>query len=333
MTNLTELWERRRAMGIAPLEEGSGETKFFRGVEEIKVGLVPGSYPSNPYRSLYTMATATWGGVWDVERWETVTPEARFDVVKAVIGRKSLPNAMEVPSFLFEIAGPSRSSFDQMARARIGAVFGSMGWRDNNHSDIDFRVPDTIWDNDVAFAEFTEVIKYMKSGLGDYLETPHANWQDGRAFIPISACHRYTMGINYMALQNLMSKRLMFSEQPDTVATAWLIREEVLRAFPLLGRYLRPQSDHSQRCMEHVGDEVAQSFGNLFKCSGRWPCDMAAERFTFEGSCTDREVIMEQLGIYIPEGPEDLPGDETFEDLTMGDRYLFCLGDKGVGQE
>ena len=37
-----------------------------------------------------------------------------------------------------------------------------------------------------------------------------------------------------MALQNFMSKRLMFNEQADTVATAWLMRKRVQKKFPLL---------------------------------------------------------------------------------------------------
>ena len=141
------LWELRKFLGTMPQEDSIESTEFYQGVKDIQVDLVPGSYASNPYRALYTMATATWGGVWDTDRWEQVSPKARFDVVKAVLGRKTLPNAMEVPTFMFEIAGPSRSSFDQVARARIGAVFGSMGVRDNNHANIGFRVPDSIWND------------------------------------------------------------------------------------------------------------------------------------------------------------------------------------------
>ena len=323
--NEQNVWERRRRLGTLPSTDRV-EPVFYQGVTGISAELVPGGYMENPYRAMYTMATATWGDVAATRRWETVEPEARFEVVKAVLGRKSLPNAMEVPTFLFEIAGPSRSSFDQVARARIGAVFGSMGWRDNDQSSIDFRVPDTIWDNELACREFRSVCITALGRFRKYLSMPGANWQDGRAFLPISACHRYTFGATYMALQNFMSKRLMFSEQPDTVATAWLMRQEVCNRFPLMGGYLRPQSDHAQRCMEHVGDEVAQSFGNLFKCSGRWPCELASDQFTFHGSCTDRDRLMEQLALYIPEGPEDLPGNETYLELAESDRRLFAEG-------
>lgn len=329
----SNLGELRQFLGTSPEElTGMTETqavdyvegtKFYRGVEEIEVQLVPGSYASNPYRALYTMATATWGDVWATDRWEKVSPEARFEAVKAVLGRKTLPNAMEVPSFMFEIAGPSRSSFDQVARARIGAVFGSMGWRDNSHAAIGFRVPEAIYDDLDSFAAFKAVTRFAKRGYIDYLRRGQGNWQDARAMLPISACHRYTFGINYMALQNFMAKRLMFSEQADTVATAWLMRLAVMTEFPLLGRYLRPASDHARRCVEHVGDEFAQAFGNLFRCSGRWPCDVADDRYTFNVACTSRESLMEQLQIVIPRGDQNLPGTETWDSLAISDRLLL----------
>ena len=320
----SNLWELRKFLGTMPEEgESENDTPFYVGVKGIEVKLVPGSYPSNPYRALYTMATATWGKVFDTDRWEQVSPEARFEVVKAVLGRKTLPNAMEVPSFMFEIAGPSRSSFDQVARARIGAVFGSMGWRDNNHADIGFRIPDSIAEDPESCADFVTFCKQAKHRYITLLSQGQSSWQDARAVLPISALHRYTFGINYMALQNFCSKRMQFNEQADTVATAWLIRKEVKRKFPLLAAYLRPASDHARRCVEHTGDEFAQAFGNLFRCSGRWPCDIADERYTFNASCSSPFKISTQLGIYIPMGDEALPGTETWNTLSASDRTLF----------
>ena len=317
------LWELRKFLGTMPQEDSVESTEFYSGVDNIFVDLVPGSYTQNPYRALFTMATATWGGVWDMGRWEEVSPEARFAVVNAVLSFKTLPNAMEVPTFMFEIAGPSRSSFDQVARARIGAVFGSMGWRDNNHANIGFRVPDSIAADPDRLASFKSVCHHAKYQYIRTLETGQSNWQDARAFLPISACHRYTFGINFMALRSFCSKRCQFNEQADTVATAWLMRYQVEQVFPLLASYLRPASDHARRCTEHVGDEFAQAFGNLFRCSGRWPCDQAGAEYTFNESCSDRQTMMSQLGIYIPEGREELPGHYTFKSLSLSDRLLF----------
>ena len=321
---MVNFWEFREWLGTKPSSNVEEETKFYRGVEGIEVRLVDHSI--NPYKSIFTMATSTWGNVWKTNKWERTSPEARLYVVLAVLNRKCLPNAMESVSFTFEIAGPSRSAFDQIARARIGSVFSSMGWRDNHHGDIGFRIPEYVWQNEEYRQKFIEEALRIKKWYTEYLKMGQSNWQDARAIIPISALHRWSMAMNYMALTGFMSQRLQFSEQADTVATAWLMRERIKEKFPLLASYLRPASDWSRKCTEHVGDEMAQSFGNLFRCSGRWPCDLASDKYSFNTACSDRKIMMKQIGIYIPEGPEDLPNPNIkLEDLVNSDIELFSV--------
>ena len=321
---MVNFWEFREWLGTKPSSNVEEETKFYRGVEGIEVRLVDHSI--NPYKSIFTMATSTWGNVWKTNKWESTSPEARLYVVLAVLNRKCLPNAMESVSFTFEIAGPSRSAFDQIARARIGSVFSSMGWRDNHHGDIGFRIPEYVWQNEEYRQKFIEEALRIKKWYTEYLKMGQSNWQDARAIIPISALHRWSMAMNYMALTGFMSQRLQFSEQADTVATAWLMRERIKEKFPLLASYLRPASDWSRKCTEHVGDEMAQSFGNLFRCSGRWPCDLASDKYSFNTACSDRKIMMKQIGIYIPEGPEDLPNPNIkLEDLVNSDIELFSV--------
>ena len=323
MSKFSNVWEFRKWLGTKPHSDPVEETKFYRGVEDIKVSLV--DWPVNPYKAMFSIATATWGGVWEMDKWSSISPEARFQVVNAVLHRKSLPNAMEAPSFTFEVAGPSRSSFDQIARARIGAVFGSMGWRDNNHSDIGFRVPEGTYNDPARLERFKKGRLQDKRDYVDELATGQSNWQDARAVLPISALHRWSMAMNFMALSNFMAKRLHFNEQADTVATAWLMRYELEKKFPLLAMFCRPSSDWARKCVEHVGDEMSQAFGCLFKCSGRWPCTTIDDKmYSFNTSCSDREVMMKQTGLYIPKGDEGMPSmDMEFSSLRPSDKILF----------
>lgn len=322
MKEFSNIWELRKWLGTNPSDNMEENTKFYRGVEGIYVDLVDWSH--NPYKAMFSIATATWGTTWNIKKWNSVSPEARLFVVLAVLNRKCLPNAMEAPSFTFEIAGPSRSAFDQIARARIGAVFGSMGLRDNNQANIGIRIPEYIWRNDEFRNKFIEEALRAKSTYVQYIKAGKGNWQDARAILPMGITHRWTMAMNYMALTGFMSKRLMFSEQADTVATAWLIREKIKEKFPLLSSYLRPASDWAKKCVEHVGDEMAQAFGNLFQCSGRWPCNLTSDKYSFNTACSDRETIMSQLGIYIPKGNEDMPDPNMlFDYLDSKDRELF----------
>jgi thymidylate synthase ThyX len=316
----SKLEKVRQEIGTLPKRTGLVETRFYPGVTGIKVRLV--DWPANPFKALVTMVTSTWGGTWDTNRWAKLSPESRLHVILSVLNRKTLPNAMESLSFTFEVSGLSRSAFDQIARARIGAVFASMGWRDNEHGQIGFRVPQSIWRDPHKRAVFIEGRERDKEDFMKMLAVG-GNWQDARAALPISATHRFTCSFTFMALQNFMSKRLRFNEQEDTVATAWLMREVLKEKFPLFAQWLRPADDWVKRCLEHDGNE----FGNLFRCSGRWPCEQASDEFTFASVCSDRDTLCDQLGIHIPLGDEDYPDAHvSLDNLELVDR-LRCYED------
>ena len=311
--------ELREIMGTNPKDGVALKTEFFEGVRGINVEIY--DYPTNPYKSLFNMATSTWGN--KINKWPATSIEGRFFVVKAVLDFKSLPNAMEAPSFTFGVERCSRSAFDQIARARIGAVFASMGWRDNDHSDIGFRVPQSIWDDEFTRKAFIEVCKTAKTFYHDLVNRGISNWQDARAALPISACHNFSHAMNYMALRNFMGKRLKFCEQADTVAVAWLMRERIIDKFPLLGSYLRPACDGSGICGYHQEYAMSEAFGCLFKECGRNKCLATDEYATFNKSCTDKDTLIEQLEIKIPNADEDKPVTEV-GNLKMSDRILFC---------
>lgn len=291
--------ELRKSMGTHPSTNVELKTEFHRGVEGITVDLI--DYPSRPYRSLYDIATATWtSGDQKIDKWPDASPVARHAVVKAVLDFKSLPNAMESISFTFGVQGCSRSAFDQIARARIGAVFGSMGWRDNDHSDVAFRIPEAVWKNDVVRDQFMETMLVAKSTYHDAVKDGQANWQNARAVMPIFAEHKFATAFNYMALRGFMSKRLKFCEQEDTVAVAWLMKKRITEKFPLLGDHLVPGCDTKGKCDYHEAESMAEAFGCLFAGCGRWPDPYPYA--SFNESCSDEKTIAKQLNIDIPDG-------------------------------
>ncbi len=308
----------RKVMGTNSKEKTPLKTIFHEGVKGISVELL--DYPMNPYKAIFDMATSTWGN--HIDKWDRINAENRFEVVKAVLEFKSLPLAMEAPSFTFAIEGCSRSAFDQIARARIGAVFSSMGWRDNDHSDIGFRVPQSIWDDLESKQNFIQVIENAKKEYHRLVSKGQASWQDARALLPISACHNFSMAMNYMALRNFCNKRLKFCEQSDTVAVAWLVRESIKKQFPLLASYLRPSCDWKKTCEYHQEYYMSEVFGCLFKECGRNPCKAKDDYSQFNFSCSDKNKISEQSDIFIPDANEDLPKD-YYHELDEQDRDLF----------
>ncbi len=310
--------ELRKVMGTVSKKNVELKTNFYEGVKGIKVELI--DYPKNPYKAMFIMATSTWGD--HINKWKEVTPEARFFVVKSVLDFRALPLAMESPSFTFAIEGCSRSAFDQIARARIGSVFASMGWRDNDHSDIGFRVPQSIFDDPTSNANFMESCLIAKKEYHRLVQKGQASWQDARAILPISACHNFSMAMNLMALKNFSGKRLKACEQADTVATAWLIRSEIKSRFPLFGSYLRPSCDWRGTCEYHREYAMSEAFGCLFKECGRNKCEATDEYAEFNYACSDLKTIAKQTGLFIPGPKEDLP-ETKYENLLYADKQLF----------
>ena len=315
---MIEINKLRDLMGTNPKNKVELRTEFFEGVRGINVELY--DYPVNPYKAICNMAVSTWNK--KMNNWPQITPEARFWIVKAVLDYKSLPNAMEAFSFTFGIEGCSRSAFDQIARARIGAVFSSMGWRDSSHSDIGFRVPQSIWDDEEALKDFKESCYLAKEKYYKLVQKGQSNWQDARAHIPISACHSFSMAMNYLALRNFCGNRLKLCEQADTVAVAWLIRERVKEVFPLLGSYLRPGCDWGGICQYHQTYTMSEAFGCLFKECGRNKCLATDNYAQFNYACSDKNIIEKQLCIKISDYDEDLPV-QNYNELSEIDKKYF----------
>jgi thymidylate synthase ThyX len=324
-----ELRRLRELMGTAPSAAPNFETGFYRGVEGIRVDLLDAS--RNPYKAMYCMATSTWG-TWKtsvVRRWEDAPPEAREEVVRAVLRGQALPLAMEAPQFVFSVENLSRWSFDQIARARLGVVYASMGTRDNNHLDIAFRFHEASFRDEGKLMSLQALALHAKEVYRDIVANGRGSWQEARTALPISVVHRFSMSINYQALRGMCARRMTFSEAEDTVAVAWLLRDRLLQwdGFPLLAVHLRPGCDYSRACGYHKAHTMSEAFGCLFKSCGRNPVksapgkpDLDYEVADFNESCSDRMTIARQLGIRIPDAHEERP--EDFK-LSLRDRFLF----------
>lgn len=291
------------------------ETEFYLGVKGIEVNLV--DYPKNPYKNIMEMTLATWGS--KINKWGLLSPEERFKVVKLALKRKALPLGLESPTFLFSIDNVSRSSFDQIARQRIGSTFSSIGWN-NVHTKTGIRVPREISDNPTLYRIFKKRCEDIKVTYYDLISSG-ISWQSARAILPMSLLHKFYFSVNFMSLVAFCGRRLCFSEQEDTVATAWLMRERIIERFPFLGKHLRPPCDYSKKCNFQTGDTLPEEMGALFSPCGRNKCK-CVPNIEFNLPCSDRERIMSDLKIYIPKSDEDFPVKEYIE-LSIIDKELF----------
>jgi len=287
----------RRIMGTLPEEESKFETPFYMGVKDIEVKMI--DWPSNIYKPLVTLATSCWGN--KIDKWEDLGIKGRFFVVKAVLERVALPLAYESVSFTFAVENVSRWCFDQIARARIGAVFSSMGTRDNYHANMGFRIADEIYQDKNLLNDYMKLAIKCKKMYKRIVEKGKGSWQTARDIIPISNIHRFSMSMNLAALMNFCSNRMKFCEASQTVAVAWLIREEMKKKFPLIAHYLRPGCDFSKKCQYHKKYSLSEAFGCLFKECGRNECEASDKYSTFNNSCSDKKTIEKQLNVKIPD--------------------------------
>lgn len=111
-------------------------------------------------------------------------------------------------------------------------------------------------------------------------------------------------------------------EMEDTCATAWLMREAIKKEFPLLASYLRPGCDNAHQCQYHKSYTMSEMFGCLFKECGRNPCSASDGYAEFNETCTDRNLLIEQLHIDIPTPTEWVKYD-SFDDLEESDKALL----------
>lgn len=304
----------RDVMGTKPSRHPRLETNFYRGVENIVVKMV--DWPNNPYRAIFSIVTATWGDskIETVDKWEKTSPEGRLLTVLAALKGETLPHCLEAPSFTFVISGPTRASFDQFARQRLGAAFGARGSRDNNWLDASFRIPEGIYRlGDEYVEEVKNLLLKSKEVYAKIVETGQGNWQIARTVLSQHVVYKWAASYNYAALRNLAATRLPFCEQEDTVATAWLIWQEMWKKFPLLAVFMRPKCDWAGKCLYHKAYSLSEMFGCLFAPCGRHP-HPRYKYAEFNEACTDAATLEKQLGIKIPRpGDWDKLLDEAIE--------------------
>ena len=290
----------RRTMGTLPDMAPEFKTKFYKGCSGMSVKLI--DYPHNPYKAMYTLATSCWGK--KIDKWEDTSIEGRIMVIKAVLQRVALPLAYEAAQFTFACERIPRWAFDQIARARLGVVFSSQGTRDNNHLDAGFFEHDEIWNDPELKEAFENAAKQCKEVYKKIVEKGQGSWQAARSILPISNTHAFSFAANFAAVQSMLSKRLKFCEADATVGFAWLVKAEIDKKFPLLGKYLFPACDFANSCSYNKSYYLSNCFGCLFKPCGRNKSTGNDDYASFNQSCSNRESIMEQLGIYIPTSEE-----------------------------
>jgi hypothetical protein len=291
----------RKVMGTDPSRNMVRDDRIVVGCKGIEVKLIDG--PIDPYRAIVEGAVATWGnstlgGDWG-NKYDRMSDEGKLMVLLSCLSHKTLPIALEAPKFVFEVHGASRAAFDQIARARIGAGFNSIGTRDNDWLGATLRIPHEVANDPDQLRLHRDAFISAKNAYELTVRKKKEAWQAGRFVLPMGVCHNFVMNINYLALQGFMVNRLKFCEQFDCVGVAWLMRQEISEKYPLLGAFLRPGCDFAGKCQYHQTYNLSDLFGALFDSCGRHRVE-DGHHAEFNCACSKVEEIEEDLGIKIP---------------------------------
>jgi len=319
--------ELREACGTLPSRARRILNYVYYGCERLEVELI--DEPVNPYRAIFSMATSTWGNDAYVDKWYKTQPIDRFRVVLAALQGKTLPMGVEGPKYTFRVVGLPRHSFDQMARTRIGAAFGSIGSRDNCKLDSSFILYSEYRNKDASLKQqiithFNE-IKLLYSKI---IMEGNESWQVARSFLPMCYHHPFYFNQNLLSLVMQARRRMCFAEEEFICGLHWYIRDMFKKqGLELIADAMRPACDFAKTCLYSKGDG-AELFGHLFRGCGRWPAKGENKDYCeFNKSCSTAVSLEKQMNINIPSPEEyvDFKDTHASYELYLGkkDKYYF----------
>ena len=313
----------RLACGTLPNRVIEEKTSIFFGCEALVVELL--DEPMNLYKSIFHISVATWGNDSYKNKWESTSPFERYIVVLSALQGKTLPTALEAPKFTFLVRGLPRHCFDQMARTRIGAGFGSIGCRDNSKMDSSMILYSEYENMSEILQLVKDLIQRTKHIYGKIINEGKESYQVARSVLPMCYHHPFVFTQNLMSLLSQMRRRLCFGEEEFICGLHWYIRDlfEGQLGLSLVADSMKPACDYARECLYSKSDG-SELFGNLFAGCGRWPKE--GEYSEFNKSCTNKIVLGKQLGFHIPYSNEYINftlDEEGFEKLGEQDRFLL----------
>jgi thymidylate synthase ThyX len=299
------------------LQESAELKTNFYTLADMKVEML--DYPANAYKTMVNMAMKTWGNKSD--KWSDLTPQDRLTIVQMILNKKALPLATEHPKFSFSVDRIDRSSFDQLARARIGIVFASKGQKDDYLDDLGIIIPSRLMHTPLenefkALAiECKKFYHYMKQ-----YEIP--NWAR-RSILPMYSEHSFIFSANFSTIQNLLAKRLETTEQEGVVAFSMLVREEIKKEYPLLANWLRPSCDFIHKDMTAAYNGFSKIL-SVPHASDNRHSGYDKEKYPpkWNEPCSDFQRIQADLNIEFPE-PDEWYALYDFDDLKAKDKARF----------
>lgn len=264
-----DIEELRRAMGTLPSERPPLRTSKTLIEDSLDVKMVDG--PRNPYKAIFESAAATWGDDQYDLKWPKVSPENRFQVCQAALTGQTLPQALEVCSFLFQVKGSPRWLFEEHAREINQFItFLSVGCRDNNKLDASMHfdvhggsdpLPEEVvrdcWPNNPELVGEAGYFDLAKENYRMILEEGEESWQSARCVLPMAYHHPYLFYTSYLSIM-MNTKKYRKGPRSFLCMLLELIGHAIGEEYPLLQKAI--DVDITAMPYEEVTNEIDRKY-------------------------------------------------------------------------
>jgi thymidylate synthase ThyX len=210
------------------------------GTEGIQVKLISMTNLEEFKKPLAYMVNATVGGSPSEEEIDRISEEI-FD--------GGLQHALESIICIFEISGVSRAFTHQVVRHRQwGFHQQSFRWSGLSESNIGIRISPHIAKNPELFEK---VKKHFEETKRLYSEIVDADvpFQDARDLLPIGSQTYIIAECSLKEFMKTFSYRGCSMFQPQMVYVMWKMREEIIKVYPKLEKFLVLSCEKNNTCM------------------------------------------------------------------------------------
>jgi thymidylate synthase (FAD) len=206
-------------------------------------------HTSDPVRSLYMAYRVAYSSLTPIQIEERIKDEriTREQMLEFIEKRLETGHAspLEQVWFEFGISGVSRAFSHQFVRHHMGISFEQQSQRyvTFKGGEFPYTVPESVKKAGLADefdAEFDRL-----AVLYDRLVQAGVPAEDARFVLPNATNTNFKVTVNLLELLHIADLRLCTRAQWEFRKVMALMRAEVMRAFPVLGRYMQP------KCGEH----------------------------------------------------------------------------------
>ena len=221
------------------------------------------SHTENPIRSLYMAYRVCYSALTPQQVAERIEDERITDERMASFVSERLATGhtspLEQVSFEFGISGVSRAFSHQLVRHRVGINFEQQSQRYVTYKKgFPYIVPDTIKNAEMD-EEFESAMAYL-STFYQRLVDEGIPAEDARFLLPNATSTNFKITINFAAMLHLADLRMCLAAQWEAQRIVSMMRLEIVKVSPLLGKMLGP------KCMSYRRGACDESLKTYHAC-------------------------------------------------------------------